>query len=109
MLAMDLLERALSCYTAMYHGQKHGTVVSTMREIGKTLNLQLLHARAGSTFEEALALAQEVYAVSSVEVSLILMEMAINCRDINQLDRAKELTEESLQMRIACLGECAML
>ena len=35
---------------------------------------------------------------------MVILELGVNARDINELDKAKELFEECLQMRISSLG-----
>lgn len=104
-ICYDLLQRAVSSYTVIFQTNRCPKVVDTMRELGKTQNLQQDYSACRHTLDEALRLAKDLYSVRCVEVSMVILEQGVTARDTNELDRAKELFEECLQMRISSLGD----
>lgn len=104
-LCHDLLSRALVSYTAMFKTNQCPKVVDTMRELGKTSNLQQEFSGSKQMLSDALRIAKDLFSVSCVEVSSIILEQGISARDTNELERSKELFEECLQMRISSLGD----
>jgi tetratricopeptide (TPR) repeat protein len=103
-LCYDLLEKALEQFYNIFQTKNKMQYVTTMREVGKTLNLQRQFSDCKQTLAEALTIAQSLED-SVVEQTMILCEMGISSRDTNDLDVAKSRFEEALQMRVTALGE----
>lgn len=103
-LCVDLLEKALTQYYVLFHGKKNLSVVSTMRELGKTLCFLRQFTDALKILNDALSIAQTIDN-TEIEQSLIKAEIGVYYRDTNALEKAQSELEQVLQMRVSVLGE----